>query len=269
MPLWVRPALGWICLAAFAAAGQAQPIPESRPAIPEVPSVEVQPETRLPAPRPAQRPNRGSSESGNDARSAVEVSPPHADPLPTPADAAEEMACRRRLQALGARFQEMAPIDGNAACGAAAPLRVSEVGAGIELEPPATLNCRTAEALARWSHEVVVPAAERYLEAAPTALVNAASYVCRPRNNRPGARLSEHATANAIDIGGIIFDEGRALPVLARGPDEARERAFQRAIRRGACEHFTTVIGPGTNAAHATHFHLDLAERRGGYRLCE
>jgi hypothetical protein len=104
---------------------------------------------------------------------------------------------------------------------------------------------------------------------APTSLLNAASYVCRSRNNRPGARLSEHATANAIDIGGIMFEEGEAVAVRARGDDEARRRAFQRAIRRGACEHFTTVIGPGTDAAHADHFHLDLAERRSGYRLCQ
>ena len=192
-----------------------------------------------------------------------------ADPPPPPVDAGEEIACRRSLRELGVEYEEMEPIDGEGTCGAASPVRVSGLGSGIDLTPTATLNCRTAEALARWAQEVVVPAAERHLDAAPTTFVNAADYVCRTRNNRPGAKLSEHATANAIDIAGIAMAEGEPVPILARSVEHARERAFQRAIRRGACEHFTTVIGPGTNAAHATHFHFDLAKRRGGHRLCE
>jgi hypothetical protein len=33
--------------------------------------------------------------------------------------------------------------------------------------------------------------------------------------------------------------------------------------------HFTTVLGPGSDAAHAHHLHVDLARRRGGYRMCQ
>jgi hypothetical protein len=29
------------------------------------------------------------------------------------------------------------------------------------------------------------------------------------------------------------------------------------------------VLGPGSDAFHDDHLHLDLAERRGGYRLCQ
>lgn len=179
------------------------------------------------------------------------------------------MACRWRLKALGVAFEETKPIDDDGACGAAAPLSVTELAPGISLAPAATLNCRTAEALARWVQEEVVPAAERHLGAQVTGFTHASSYVCRSRNNRPGAKLSEHAKANAIDIAGIAFDEREAVAVVSRGDDEAAERAFQRAIRQGACEHFTTVLGPGTDAAHATHFHFDMAQRKRGYRLCE
>lgn len=242
----------------MAVPADAVPLPQPRP---QGPAAAPAARDDLPAPAPVPREKPGD----------IGQPPPQAepDPAPPPVDAGAEIACRWRLKELEVAYEELPPIDGEGACGAAAPVRVSGLGGGIELTPAATLNCRMAEALARWTREVVRPAAERFLGATPTGLANAASYVCRPRNNRPGAKLSEHATANAIDIGGIVLDEGRAVPVLARGDDEARERAFQRAIRLGACEHFTTVIGPGTNADHATHFHFDLAERRGGYRLCE
>jgi hypothetical protein len=32
---------------------------------------------------------------------------------------------------------------------------------------------------------------------------------------------------------------------------------------------FTTVLGPGADRAHEFHLHVDLAERRNGYRLCQ
>jgi hypothetical protein len=242
--------------AAWAAEGI--PLPQPRPGAPEAAPVagDDVPET---APLLKDKP------------SEVAPPPPQAQPDSAPAqiDAAAETACRRRLQQLGVAFDEMAPIEGEGACGVAAPIRVSGLGRGISLAPPATLNCRMAVALALWAQETLLPAAERHLQAAPSGLVNAASYVCRSRNSQPGAKLSEHATANAIDIAGFAFAEDEPMPVVARSDEEARERAFQRAVRRGACEHFTTVLGPGSDAAHATHFHLDLAQRRGGYRLCQ
>ncbi len=43
------------------------------------------------------------------------------------------------------------------------------------------------------------------------------------------------------------------------------------ALRKSACEYFTTVLGPGANAAHEKHLHFDLAKRgkTGTYRICE
>jgi hypothetical protein len=32
-------------------------------------------------------------------------------------------------------------------------------------------------------------------------------------------------------------------------------------VRRGACDSFTTVLGPGYDANHRDHFHLDLMRR--------
>jgi hypothetical protein len=43
------------------------------------------------------------------------------------------------------------------------------------------------------------------------------------------------------------------------------------ALRRAACGWFTTVLGPGSDAAHADHLHLDREPRGrdGESRLCQ
>jgi hypothetical protein len=57
---------------------------------------------------------------------------------------------------------------------------------------------------------------------------------------------------------------------------EKREAAYQRAVRKAACGTFTTILGPGSNAAHRTHLHFDLGRiykdgerRERPYLLCE
>jgi hypothetical protein len=161
----------------------------------------------------------------------------------------------------------MAPIASGGACPVAAPLDVTALGSGVALTPQAILTCRTAEGLALWVRDSLVPASKKYLGAVPNKVVHDSAYVCRSRNNAPGGRLSEHATANAIDIAAIGFAD-RPPVAIGRGA-AASEKIFEMAIRRESCAFFTTVLGPGSNAAHATHFHFDAAQRRGGYRLCD
>ena len=45
-------------------------------------------------------------------------------------------------------------------------------------------------------------------------------------------------------------------------------RPFQRAVTASACLYFKTVLDPGSDAAHETHLHLDVIERRNDYRYC-
>lgn len=95
------------------------------------------------------------------------------------------------------------------------------------------------------------------------------TYVCRRRNNKPTGKLSHHAWGNAIDIMSFEFDTGAPIRIKPRKRTGTSAEAFQRAVRYGACMTFTTVIGPGTDAAHANHLHLDVAKRRGDWRLCQ
>jgi hypothetical protein len=102
-----------------------------------------------------------------------------------------------------------------------------------------------------------------------SSISHAATYVCRGRNNRPDAKLSEHAKGAAIDIKGFGFVGHEPVAVMPRAGRGTIEEAFQRAVRGAACLHFTTVIGPGADAFHNDHLHLDLARRSRGYRLCQ
>jgi hypothetical protein len=98
--------------------------------------------------------------------------------------------------------------------------------------------------------------------------ITGSTYVCRRRNNSATGKMSEHAIGNAIDIMSFEFKGRDPIPVSPRAGDGTVEEAFQRAVRGGACLHFTTVLGPGSNASHADHLHLDIIRRNRGYRLC-
>jgi len=98
-----------------------------------------------------------------------------------------------------------------------------------------------------------------------SAIENFDSYDCRGRNRVAGAILSEHGLANALDIRSIRLKDGRVV----RPADSGAPREFRAAMKAAVCTRFTTVLGPGSDGYHEDHIHMDRAERRGGYRLCQ
>jgi hypothetical protein len=96
------------------------------------------------------------------------------------------------------------------------------------------------------------------------------TYSCRRMNNGSGtARFSEHAFANAIDIGGFRLQDNSIITVLKGWKGGLEEQNFLREVHAGACSHFATVLGPGV-AFHHDHLHMDLARhgRRGDRSIC-
>lgn len=257
------------------AAKAAPSIPEARPEdAPEpVEPLIAQPPSQVPAKNPsegpAERPAAPEGEADEDAsEGATKAS--EEDEAAKAAAAEDFRQCVWRLRALGVEFREEPAIADGGACDIAHPIEVEELAPGVAISPPVTLNCAVTEALAIWLKEVVKPAADELLDGAELRGVTQASgYVCRTRYNRPGAKISEHALANAIDVSAITFKSRSPITVKERDDAEAAASRFQKRIREGACEHFTTVLGPGANAAHATHFHFDLKERSNGYRICQ
>lgn len=153
------------------------------------------------------------------------------------------------------RGEELARITSNVrGCGVDEPVRVTMVD-GVRLTTPATIDCPTARALKSWINEGVRPAFGR---PEVVELRVAASYICRPRNNIRGAKISEHGRGKAIDISGFILSNGRELSVQG---DYNRQ---MRRAHRAACGIFGTTLGPGSDGYHEDHLHFDTASHGNG-----
>ena len=144
----------------------------------------------------------------------------------------------------------LAPIKGRVkGCSVAEPVSVEFV-AGVRLNPAATLDCPTAEALKAWTLKGLQPAFS------PRKVVELrifGSYTCRSRNNTKGAKLSEHGKGKAIDVGAFVLDNGQTLTVLDN---------YNKTIRKAqgaACGPFSTTLGPGSDGFHENHLHFDSA----------
>ena len=158
--------------------------------------------------------------------------------------------------------QEVAPIGNGgrgSGCGIAAPVQITAVS-GIRLTQPMTVDCTTATAFKRWVDRGIVPAVGRKgggvakLDVGP-------GYVCRPRNNQRGAKMSEHGRGKAIDLMGLVLKNGQSLDV-ERGW-KSQPRIFK-AIHASACGVFGTVLGPKADRFHLNHIHVDTIHYRSG-----
>ena len=87
--------------------------------------------------------------------------------------------CVGLLAPIGAEVELLKPIR-NGQCGFPAPVRLKRV-AGVELDPPAVVNCRMAAKVRTWIVESLQPLAVETLGTRVRRLVTAAGYMCRQR----------------------------------------------------------------------------------------
>ena len=252
-----------------------RPPEAASPAGPADKPADAQPPVKSEDPEEADDAKDQGQEAGDAEEAAPAVPEKKPDPIadappPEPLSVAEIAACEAELTRLGAVFEPLDPIVGQGGCGVPQPYDLAEPAPGVELDPGTHMTCPAALATARWVRDVAQPAARALGDGVSlSGLTHASTYVCRGRNSQPGAKISEHATGSAIDISRFEFDGRDPLPIVPRKGKGNIEEAFQRAVQAGACLHFTTVLGPGSDAFHNDHLHLDLAERRSGYRLCQ
>ncbi|MBY5337384.1 extensin [Rhizobium leguminosarum] len=245
------------------------PTPEPKPDIqkPETPKTEpAKPMQGPPLPPGKENPQAPTEENKPPAAQTLEEQHLTIEPESD----AEHTECTAALQALGVVFKDAPRIDDGNGCGIDRPIIVSEVPPGIKLKPEATIRCPAALALARWMKDSVIPAASAALpeQGRITTVNQATSYMCRLRNGAGTGKISEHARGNAIDIASFHFEKGEDVAVRSRREDPTLTGAFQRTVSAAACLYFTTVLDPESDVAHETHFHLDVIERKGGYRYC-
>ncbi len=184
--------------------------------------------------------------------------------------AEKERACMAARQP-SPTVTEIGPITEEGTCGMDFPLEVTALSGGtVAISPPAKMGCPLADALEAWIADSVQPAAMAHFGVQVVEIKQISAYACRNRNNF-GRELSEHAFGNALDVSGFKLANGREISVQSGWKGSADERAFLRQAFGGACRHFTTVLGPGSNIMHYNHIHMDLAKLApdGSPKMCK
>jgi hypothetical protein len=174
---------------------------------------------------------------------------------------AENACLARGLVQPSAFITSVHEIDGPGICGLTHPFKVSGLVNGtVSVEGPVTIDCSMVPALEDWLAQVVQPAAQAHFGVPVVGLTAFGAYSCRSVDNIAGAQLSEHSFGNAIDISGFKLADGRTIVIVQDWKKtDTQESAFLHEAHAGACQHFTTVLGPGADVFHYNHFHLDLA----------
>jgi hypothetical protein len=183
--------------------------------------------------------------------------------------------------------------------------------AGTRVSTPVVMTCPMVAAMDGWLTETVQPAAVDHFGSPVVEVMTAGTYNCRRMLNRSYGRMSEHSYANAMDVTGFVLADGRRIRVgrasapspspwfwqnertmgvsrdgwfdlMQTGPGEGSAappditfggdaKPFWRHVRNGACNTFSTTLGPGSeDGAHEEHLHLDMARhgRDGRRRIC-
>ncbi len=217
----------------------------------------------LPRPRPLEAPApkpEGAAtpdvQSGKSAeRTSVSAAPPPS-------------ACRAALTEEIAIAPSIPDIQGPGGCGGTDLVKLEAIVLPdkhrVAVTPAATLRCSMASAIADWVRTDIAPLTAK-LGSEISVLDNFDSYECRGFNRVPGAHLSEHGRANALDVRGFKLADARTISLTDRG----LSRELRETVLHSVCARFMTVLGPDSDWYHEDHIHLDLAERHNNYRICQ
>jgi len=139
----------------------------------------------------------------------------------------------------------------------------------VAMKPAATLACPIVSALDRWLADSVQPAAQRWFGARVVEIKQISAYSCRGMNGNSYGHISEHAFGNALDIAGFTLADGRHIAVKDGWRGLPEEQGFLRDVQAAACQQFSTVLAPGSNAYHYDHIHVDLMRRASRRVVCQ
>lgn len=218
--------------------------------------------------------------------------------------------CAASLAGSGANYRPVADFSAPGGCGTHDAVRIMRSD-DVQYNHDFIASCPLALAWVRFERQTVQPAALAVFGQHVKEIDHVGSYACRGVRTerrageregntvdgsgaRPSPHLSQHATANAIDLTGFVLENGKRITVESDweseagvgggvgessgvgsngGSTEASTSAATQArlasrflllVHDGACRTFNTTLGPDYNALHKTHFHVDM----GPYRVC-
>jgi hypothetical protein len=189
--------------------------------------------------------------------------PPRPAPPPVARQSPLEiLQCHVDLARAGVQFRVLP--DQNFAGGCSALGAVQLLDIGVPVTNLRAMTCPLARQFTLWAREAVQPAAAQRLGTRVARIETFGTYSCRTVDSQPGARLSEHARANAVDVSGFVLGDGRHITVLEgwNGQDD-RVRHFLRAVHQAGCRRFNIGLSPDSDSYHYNHMHFDMG--RGPY----
>jgi hypothetical protein len=204
-----------------------------------------------------------------------QYAPPAGDArFENPTEHQDMASCRAELVRIGVQFLVPDHVEGTGACSVADPVQLKSIETSVgRVELPGTpiVNCAFARQFATWLSDIAAPVVAALGQAGLTSLSTGPGYQCRGRKADPSAKMSEHAYGNAIDIDGITLANKKRIEILDVVDQQDSDHRLLMALRVSACGYFTTVLGPGADAAHASHYHFDLGihGKSGNYRICQ
>ena len=182
--------------------------------------------------------------------------------LPSAAAEAATRQCHADLLREGMDFRILPDRRFERGCSALGAVQLLDIGTPVT--NLGAMTCPLARQFGRWVREAVQPAATQWLGTRVRRIETFGTYSCRSVNSQPGARISEHGFANAVDVAAFVLADGRRVAVEQgwRGEDE-RVRRFLRAVHEAGCRRFAIGLGPDSDAYHYNHLHFDMG--RGPY----
>ena len=240
----------------LAAGASAAPVVLAQPMPPRRPTME---RVETPKPPPARTPEAQSEKTPQ----------PEALHAQQPTDGVE---CLAKLRAGGWDAEPAKPAAGRSECSVPEPVAVKRLRVRdkvVEFPDGPVLDCWFADRLGQWTSDLVIPVVFGGLGTELKAVRTGPGFECRNRNHAASGKLSAHATGLAVDVAGFDLANGDHL-LVTEATDQAKIGVL-RTLRTGACGWFTTILGPGTDAAHATHWHLDIMKHGSSeyYGICQ
>lgn len=186
----------------------------------------------------------------------------------TPDQALSQADADAKMLALGIVYRRVPDEDSDRGCDIENGVEITRIG-GVTLTRPALLTQDMAIRIGRWVKESLEPEVQKNFRSQLAAIDVGGSYSCRniygkPFGGRFAGRLSEHAFANAVDIGGFKLADGRSVDYVKHWRVKDGSSDFFLATSLSACEIFNTTLTPDYDRFHANHIHVDASPKKEG-----
>ena len=169
-------------------------------------------------------------------------------------DTAALKLCVAKLDRVVARYALLPDRNFSPGCSAVGSVQLRDIG--TLTTNLGAMTCPLAYAFVQWvQSDLQVPAMAEF-KSRIAKVETFGTYSCRAIAGTD--RLSEHASANAVDVSAFVLADRRRVGVKDWWFTDGEAGRFLHSVRAAACHRFNTVLSPDYNAAHADHMHFDM-----------